>query len=39
MDLESTTDILTESKTHLSEVKFYGLTHKLICKALQVEKC
>ena len=39
MDIETTTDILTESCTNRAEAKSHGLTHMLICKATQTEKC
>ena len=39
MDMETATDILTESHTHLAEAKSNGLTHTLICKTLQAGKC
>ena len=39
MDIETTTEILTESHTHLAEAKSYGLTCTLICKATQGRKC
>ena len=38
-DLETATDILTESHMHLAEAKSSGLTHTVICEALQAEKC
>ena len=39
MDLETATDILIESCTHLARAKSCGLTHTLICEALQAGKC
>ena len=39
MDIESTTDILTESHRCQAEAKSCGLTCTLICKATQTEKC
>ena len=39
MNLETNADILTESHTCLAEAKSCGLTHTLICEALQAEKC
>ena len=39
MDIETATDILTESHTYLAEVKSCGLTLMLICKATQTGKC
>ena len=38
MDLETTTDILTESHTCLAEAKSCSLTHTLIHEALQAGK-
>ena len=35
MDIETTTDNLTESYTCLAKAKSHGLTHTLICKATQ----
>ena len=39
MDPETAADILTESHKHLTEAKSHGLTHTLICEALQAGKC
>ena len=39
MDIETATDDLTESHTHLAEAKSHGLTHTLIFKAVQAGKC
>ena len=39
MDIETATDILTESHTHLAETKSCSLTLMLICEALQVGRC
>ena len=38
MDTETAANILTESHTHITEAKWCGLTHTLICKALQAGK-
>ena len=38
MDIETTTEILTRSHTHLAEAKTYGLTHTLFCGTLQAGK-
>ena len=38
MDIETPTDILTESYTHLAEAKSCSLNHTLIWKAIQTEK-
>ena len=39
MDIETATDILTESSTHLAEAKSCGITHTLIHEAHQAGKC
>ena len=39
MDIETSTDILTDSCPPLAEAKSCGLTHTLICEALQAGKC
>ena len=39
MDIETTTDILTESHTHLAEAKSSGITHTLIHEATKTGKC
>ena len=39
MDIETATDILTESCMHLAEAKSHGLTCMLIHEATQTEKC
>ena len=39
MDIETATDIPTESHTCLAEIKSCGLTHTLMHKATQTEKC
>ena len=39
MDIETTTDVLKESHTCLSEAKSHSLTLMLICKATQTGKC
>ena len=38
MDIETATDILTESHMHLAEAKSHGLTHMLIHEATQTGK-
>ena len=38
-DIETATDILKESHTHLAEAKSCGLTHTLIHKVTQTGKC
>ena len=39
IDIESTTDILTGSHTHLAEAKSCGLTQTFICEVTQTGKC
>ena len=39
MDIEKTTDILTESHTYLAKAKSHSLTHMLICEVTQTGKC
>ena len=39
MDIETATDILTESHTCIAKAKSCSLTHTLICEALQAGKC
>ena len=39
MDIESATDIQSESHTCLAEAKSHSLTHTLICEATQTGKC
>ena len=39
MDIETISDILTRSHTHLAEAKSCSLSHTLICEALQAGKC
>ena len=39
MDIETAADILTEIHTCLAEAKSHGLSHTLICEALQAGKC
>ena len=39
MDIETASEILTESHTHLAKTKSHSLTHTLIFKALQAGKC
>ena len=38
MDIETTTDILTESQTCLAKAKSYGLIHTFICEATHTGK-
>ena len=39
MDIETTTDTVTERHTCLAEAKLCGLTHTLIPEAIQAGKC
>ena len=39
MDIETTADLSAESRTKLAQAKSKGLTHTLISKALNLDKC